>query len=387
MLAGAAGAAALSPSAWAQENRFDLGVTVVETYDTNILRLGDERLDGPKDNLSLSPRVVVDYARRFGRQSVSLNGTAGYNFNSRFRALNREDVTFTGGSNLRFGPRCQVNPSASVFRAQSDLEDLGGVVANTVTIQDYSVQASCPRPAGFFPVVSAGLLRVDNSEIRRERNQSVFDGRAGVVYRRPSLGEAELFAQRIAISRARRIPTATGDVEDDSDVSTIGLRLGRGVGTRVSASVSAAYTKVDPKAPGVPDFSGVTYQGSVTYEPQPRLAFTASFGRSVSARGNVGTSYYLNTTAGLSADARLTARTTVGASVQIARRGFRGEDRSFQFGPRGTDRQVTTSANIGYAIARPIALTLSARYRNRNATNDFYDFSSFAATLGASLKL
>lgn len=391
VLACIAGGAGLCAPATAQENRFDLGVRVVETYDTNILRTSPARGDGPRDNLSISPQATLDYQRRFGRQSVFLNAAAGYNFNSRFRGLDRETIVLSGGSNLRFGARCAVDPAVTVQRAQSDLEDLGDTVVNTVTVADYSIQAACPRPAGFYPAVALGLFRVDNSAVRRERDQSVVDGRAGIVYRRPGLGEAELFVQILDISRNRRIPIDTGvgtDVRrDKSDVTTIGLQLSRGVGTRVSASASAGYTTVDAKAPGVPDFSGVTYRGSVSYRPAPRLGFTAGFGRSISARGNLGTSYYITTTADLGASARLTARTSAGVGVQLAKRRFRGEDAGFRFGPRGDDRQVTATANVSYAISRPISLDLSARYRNRDADNDFYDFSSFATTLTASLKL
>lgn len=386
-LLAAAGAAAFPVAAQAQENRFDLSARVVETYETNVLRLRDERVSAPRDNLSLTPQLVVDYQRLFGRQRVYLNGTAGYVFNDRYRFLNREDLSFTGGAGLRFGARCQVNPQASLFRAQSDLDDLGALVSNTATIQDYTVEASCPREVGFYPVVAAGYFRVDNSEIRRQRDQSVVDGRAGIVYRRPSLGEVELFGQFIGISRNRRLPSEEGIVRDESDVTTIGLRLGRDVGTRVSASASIGYTSVDPKAPGIPGFSGLTYRGAVTYEPSPRLSFTAGFGRAVSARGNVGTSYFLTDTADLSARARLSARTTVGAGVALSRRDFRGEDQSFQFGPRGADRQFNARASVGYALSRPVSLDLSVRYRDRDADNDFYDFSSFAATLGASLRL
>lgn len=387
VLAGVAGSAALCSPAFAQENRFDVSVSVVETYDSNILRLSPELSDGPRDNLALSPRVGVDYGRRFGRQRLFLNGTAGYNYNSRFRFLNREDLTASGGANLSFSGRCRADPTASLLRSQADLDDLGDAVGNTVTIQEYTVQAACPRSAGLYPTVSAGLLRVDNSAIRRERNQSVVDGRAGLVYRRPSLGDAELFTQFILISRNREVPTATGVVKDDSDVSTIGLRLSRDVGTRVAASASVGYTNVDPKVPGVAGFSGVTYRGAVTYQPQPRLSFTAGFGRAVSSRGNAGTSYFVTRSADLGAQARLSARTSVGARVQLATRDFRGEDRSFRFGPRGADSQLSATGNVSYAISAPVALNLTALYRRRDADNDFYDYSTFSATLGASLRL
>ena len=378
---------AMVGAAYAQENRFDLSARIVETYDTNTLRLGDLRTDDPTDNLAVSPRVAVDFDRRFGRQRAFVNGYAGYNFNSRFKFLNREDLALNSGIDLRFGPRCQISPTASVFRSQSDLEDLGQIVSNTATIQDYRIRATCPRPAGFYPTISAGYYRVDNSEIRRERDQSIVDGRLGVVYRRPSIADFELFGQISQITRARRDPSPTGLLEDETGLRTVGLRVSRDVGTRFEAEAQIGYTDVDPQVVGVPGFSGLTYSGSLTYEPSPRLGITLTSGRAATARGNLGTSYYLTDNVELDTRMQLSARTSFNAGVQVSRRDFRGEDRVFLFGPRGKDRQVDARAGIGYRVARPIDLNLSVRYRQRNADNDFYDYDSFAATLAAGIRL
>ncbi|MEG3167871.1 outer membrane beta-barrel protein [Sphingomonas sp. LB3N6] len=375
----------LTGMACAQENKFKLSAQLVEVYDSNILRIGDQRTDNPTDNVSMSPRVAVDFDRRFGRQRAFITGYAGYNFNSRFRFLNREDLALNSGLDLRFGPRCRITPTVSVLRGQSDLEDLGQIVTNAVTVQDYNIRASCPRPAGFYPTVGAGYYQVRNSEIRRERDQSIVDARFGVAYARPSIGNFELFGQITRIQRNRRDPTPAGLLRDETDVRTIALRFSRDVGTRFESALQIGYTNVDPKTVDVPRFSGLTYQGSLTYQPTPPLALTVAFGRQVSGRGNVGTSYYVSENAEFRARAKLTARTSVGAGVQLSKRDFAGEDRVFQFGPRGQDRQLEANATIGYRLARPINLDLSTRYRRRNAENNFYDYDSFSATLAAAM--
>lgn len=371
-------------SAHAQENRVSIGVRVLETYDTNQLRFGDQRVDGPKDNFSTAPGVTVDINRNFARQRVFLQGAAEYVFNSRYRFLNRENLNFTGGAQLRFGPRCQINPTALFFRAQSDLEDLGVVTSNTVTIQDYSVSVSCPRPAGFFPVISGSIQRTDNAR-RIERNQTIKDGRFALVYRRPSLGEAELFGQVFEIRRNRFLPSDTGLVRDTTSVKSVGVRLSRSVGTRVSAEVQAAYTHANP-APGIRGFSGPTYRGSITYEPAPRLGLTAGFGRALSGSGNLGTSYSVSENAELKVRAKLSAKTSAGAGINVAKIQLRGEDPIFTVNRRGTSRRYTINGNISYDLARQIVLDLATRYRKRDAANDFYDYSAFTTTLSASFK-
>lgn len=385
LVAYCAGTSLGAVSAHAQENRVAVAARVVETYDSNQLRFGDQRVAGPKDNVSIAPGVTVDINRNFARQRVYLQGAAEYVFNSRYRFLNRENLNFTGGAQLRFGPRCQIKPTAALFRAQSDLEDLGVIASNTVTIQDYTVTASCPRPAGFFPVVSGGFQRTDNAR-RVERNQSITEGRFGIVWRRPSLGEAELFGRIFEISRNRSLPAGADTVRDVTNVKSVGVRLGRGVGTRIATEVQAAYTHADP-ALGVRGFSGATYRAALTYEFAPRLGFTAGFGRALSGSGNLGTSYYIIDNAELKARAKLSARASAGVGVEMARRRFRGEDRLFLGTGRETDRQYTANANVSYDLARPVVLNLATRYRHRDAANDIYDYSSLATTLSASIRL
>lgn len=385
--AGAIGLVAATPAARAQENKFDLSVAVVESYDSNILRFGEQRTSDPTDNLSIAPRVTVDYSHRFARQRLFANGYAGYVWNDRFQFLNRQDIALTGGADVRAGPRCRATVTASVYQAQSDLEDLGAVIRNVATAQDYSVQTSCPRPAGFYPAGSASFYRVDNSERRRERDQQTREARIGIAYRRPSLGDAQVFASFAAIRRQRRVVTADGPTQDVTQVRSYGLRLTRDVGTRINARGEVAYTTADPEIEGIPSFSGVTYALDMSYTPISRFVLTAGVGRSVSGRGNLGTSYIVQRAADLGARLSISRRTSFGAGFRLAERAFQGEDSVFQLRPRGKDTQLTATADARYRLAQPITLELSGRYRQRDAENDFYNYDSFAATLSAMLRL
>ncbi len=384
--AGIMGLAAFAPAAHAQENKFELSLAVVEVYDTNLLRINNDG-GGQTDNLSIAPRITLDYSRRLARQRIFANGYAGYAWNDRFTFLNRQDVAFTGGADLRAGPRCRAEVTGSLFQAQSDLEDLGEIIRNVSTAQDYSLRMSCPRPSGFYPAASAGFFRIENSERRRDRDQSIIDARVGIAYRRPALGDAQLFGSLASIRRAREVLTPAGPAKDVTEVRSVGLRLSRSVGTRISAQVEVAYTDVAPQLPGVTPFAGITYSGEVGYKPVSRLGFSAGFGRSVAARGNVGTSYYLQQQASFGTNLTISNRTSVGADLKLAERTFRGEDPEFQLRPRGRDTQVTASANMRYRLLQPLTLELLTRYRKRAADNEFYDYDSFSATLSAMMRI
>lgn len=384
--AGAVGLVVAAAPAQAQENKFDLSLAVVETYDTNILRLGEQRTNQPTDNLSMNPRVTLDYSRQLARQRIFANGYAGYVWNDRFEFLNRQDISLIGGADLRAGPKCRATVIGSFFQAQSDLEDLGVVTTNVATAQDYSINASCPRPAGFYPVASAGYFKVDN-ERRRERNQNVLDGRFGIGYARPSLGTAQLFGSFSTIRRARLIATPEGPIRDVTQVRSVGLRVARDVGTRIKASGEIAYTSADPASPLASSFEGVTYAVDASYTPISRFVLSAGVGRSVSARGNLGTSYVVREQADLGARLTVSRRTSLGASVQLSQRDYKGEDPLFLPQPRGEDTQLTAQADVRYRLAQPITLELSTRYRQRTAENDFYDYDSFSTTLRALLRI
>lgn len=384
--AGAVGLVVAAAPAQAQENKFDLSLAVVETYDTNILRLGEQRTNGPTDNLSMAPRLTLDYSRQLARQRIFANGYAGYVWNDRFRFLNRQDIALIGGADVRVGPKCRATIQGGFFQAQSDLEDLGVVISNVATTQDYSINASCPRPAGFYPLASAGYFKVDNQR-RQERNQNTVDGRVGIGYSRPSLGTAQLFGAFSTIRRARVLTTPEGPIRDVTQVRSAGLRLARDVGTRIKASAEVGYTSADPASPQASPFSGITYAIDASYTPISRFVLSAGYGRSVSARGNLGTSYILRRQADFSARLTVSRKTSFGAGVQLSERDYRGEDPLFLAQPRGSDTQLTAQADVRYRLAQPITLELATRYRQRTAENDFYDYDSFSTTLRALLRI
>ncbi|KQN76183.1 outer membrane beta-barrel protein [Sphingomonas sp. Leaf62] len=384
--AGAVGLVMAAAPARAQENKFDLSLALVETYDTNILRLGEQRTNQPTDNLSTAPRLTLDYSRQLARQRIFANGYAGYVWNNRFDFLNRQDIALTGGADIRVGPKCRATVLGTFVQAQSDLEDLGVVISNVATTTDYSIAASCPRPSGFYPIASAGYFKVDN-ERRQLRNQNIVDGRVGIGYSLPSLGTAQLFGAFSTIRRARVFDTPEGPVRDVTQIRSAGLRVGRDVGTRIKASGEVGYTSADPASPQATPFSGITYSINASYTPISRFVLSAAFGRSVSARGNLGVSYILRDQVDFGARLTVSRRTSFGASVQLSQRDYKGEDPLFVAEPRLSDTQLNAQADVRYRLAQPITLELAARYRQRTAENDFYDYDSFATTLRAMLSI
>lgn len=372
----------------AQENKFALSAQIVGVYDTNTLRAGPARSSGPKDNSSLSPLLGIDYSRRFGRQRVFLSGTVGYVFNSRFTNLDRETVDLSGGANVKAGARCQANPGFSLSRAQSDLEDLGDTIRNTVNVQDYSVELSCPRAVGFYPKLSGALAKTDNSGRRRQRNQEVAGGRVSLVYAKPSLGGVEAFLEYSHIDRPNRVDFLGVPIVDETEVTTYGVRYQRGVGTLITLDASLGRTHANPRSRLILSFTGFTYAGALSYQRSSNGSVRVGFNRSVSARNNLGTSYYINRSVFAGFNLRATSKIGTGADISYGTRQFRGEDSSFQpLGTRGTDKSVNVTASASYRLNRRVSLLLSGRYRKRDAKNNIFNYSSKQAKLAVSISL
>lgn len=383
-LGGCLVALASATDAHAQENKLALDLSVLGRYDSNILRTNDRRSQGPRDNQSVTPRVVVNLDRNFGRQHVFLSGTAGYVYNSRFRFLDREEINLNGGASLKFGGRCRADLGTSYFRAQSDLEDLGGPIRNTVAVQDYSLAVECPRSAGLYPKITASYARTSNSLTRRERDQDVVGGRASLVYTKPSLGGLEAFFEYSRINRPNRVGANDVPFQDLTEVTTWGARYQRSLGV-LTFDANIGRTHANPKSALVAGFTGLTFGSSLTYQRSNLGSIRVRAERSVSARGNVGSSFYISDEVGASIRRQFSPRTSAGANVSYGKRTFRGEDNDLFNGPRGRDRLFESSVDARHRLGRRIAVTVAGRYRTRNAQNDLYDYSSTQATVGASI--
>ena len=118
------GGAAAAPGV--PERRLDIGISVLNSYESNILRLRKGVPAPPgqsRDDIRATPAITVDILQPLGRQSVFLSGSAGYDFYRENDQLERERIDLTGGTNLAFGP-CSSQLALSYGRQQSDLADI-----------------------------------------------------------------------------------------------------------------------------------------------------------------------------------------------------------------------------------------------------------------------
>lgn len=382
--------------AMAQQNRIDITVGALSGADSNILRTSPERaaiddivggrLD-VQDTFFVQPQVTVDISRRFGRQRAFVQGTLGYAFHDRNKFLDREDINLNGGLEMKIAGQCNLTPSASIYSTQSDAADLPADRANNVRILDYLAEFACPRPAGFYPRVSAQFTDTNNSA-RDERDQELWRGEIALGYAIPSFARLELYYGHVEVNRRERRDIDDNVTDPSTALDGVGLRMQRTIGTRVDIDARLEYQSIDAASARLREYEGLGASLSLKYTPVDRLTFTLSGDRGAKFNENSGSGYFIVTSARLASTFALSRRTRFGASARYADRDFVNEDGAFAvLGPRIRDREFIGSVEASHRLNRKIDLSLEGRYRVRNADNSLYDFESFRVTLGLSIAL
>jgi Putative beta-barrel porin 2 len=355
-------------------------------YDTNALRGTFQGQDSGDGNFRITPSVAVILNRRFGRTTVTASGSAGYDFNSRFKDLNQVRIAFNGSANLPIGGRCSVTPQVGYQRYQTDLADLEILRDNTTEFQDYTLTAACPQRVGFFPYVSVnqntGKNSNDNREILDYRTRSAT---VGMNYYRPSLGTVQLLATFRRIERPN-VEQVIG-IEDRTSANNYGVRIERSVSPRLSAAIGLSYLTVDPNRPGVRGYDGLAYNGSVTYRPNPSWALTAFASRDARGESAISASYVLENVYRLNTSYKLSARSSIDGGLERSTRSFRGEGLFPGNLIRGGDRTNIASIRYNFDPGRVFRLSTFAAYRERDGDNDIFDYDAIVVGASVSTRL
>ena len=170
---------------------FSVRPTIRATYDTNILKLSEERAPGDRDEWRFTPSVDFTIRQLLGgRHLLTFIGSAGYDLHPRFTFLDRERIETQASVDVVLGEFCRLKPGIDLNFAQAQLSDQGVVVGNTARQVDYALSFACKRPVGLYPSISGRITRVTNSaDSRRVFNLENDQVQAGVGYAVPSIGD------------------------------------------------------------------------------------------------------------------------------------------------------------------------------------------------------
>lgn len=366
---------------------------VETTYDTNVARTdpaGAALRHLTRDDVYVEPSVTVDALLPVNRETIFLTGLVGYDFYDHNRVLNRERIDLTGGVAAQLS-RCRPQLKGSYARYQSRLEELlpgpGGATAspqNTATSASVGFDLSCPRAQGLSPTISATHSTYENSaDFYRYANSTSTSATGGLSYARPGFGAIQTYGSftSVAYDNPFLVPFPPFQLKNDFDLYAGGVRYDRPVGSRLSGTVSIAYTSLHPALSLNPGFSGLTYSTELRYQLSRRLDLHAMVSRATLPTNQVGAAYMIDNARQIDASYSVGARLklTVGGSDDP--RSYQGALAHQASGLLTSERIDRIFGSFSIALNRRLSFVFDAANEHRNSGVALYNYTSDRVSL------
>lgn len=370
-----------SPAVAQQAKRFSLEASVQSTYEDNVARsnaIAAAARGIEQEDVRFSPAISVDIVQPFGRQAAFLIGSVGYEFWDKNDQFNRERVSLNGGAISQFRI-CQTTLAGEYRRGQSDLRDLEltGVVENAETKTGVSGAVTCGRTVGFGATASIGQQWAENSAAARQTsNYDTTNTSIGLLYRRPTFGEATLYASYGKTEYSDRLIVTTSGLETDGfENFGGGLRYTRKLGARLQGTVGAGYSVVRPTTSNATDFEGITYLADLTYRPSSRIQAQFTFERATRPSNRLQTTYAVEDSYLVDVSYALGSRIRLGLGASYADSNYEGSNLT---GINSiTDQQIKrVFASVRFNLNERISALLEAGQEERDANVHGVDFTA-----------
>lgn len=350
-------------------------------YDTNVARgAAQGALSRGGEDWIFSPGVTLAVNSNVGRHRVFGRAGAFYDFYAENEQLNRERLFVDGGAASRLG-RCESTVTLGYDRGRTDLLtfDLGleDDPENIVTRSRAGLSVACPMQSGFSPNASYQRSRTENSSaVRQTLDADVDTFVAGLTYRRPALGAVTVFGSR-SETNYRQAPN------DGFDTESFGASYSRDIGARLTGTVRAASTKVEPKSPSVEGFSGATYGADLTARVGPRLSLDIAYDRRVDPGQRIGAQFTIRDSGRFRVNYRASSRVTLSTGVSRDKLQSRGGLLPATFARDETLDAVF--ASVRYQPTQRWALVADVRHDKQDTTDQSFSYSGTRAGVTASL--
>ncbi|HEY2047823.1 MAG TPA: outer membrane beta-barrel protein, partial [Caulobacteraceae bacterium] len=376
-----------------------IALDVTGAYDSNVARsdaaLAAARGVTPQD-FYIVPGGDFTFSHSFGRETIYLDGSAGYKAYDKNTFLNRSSIELGGGGVSQISI-CQSTAAGAYSRSQADLSYLPVVVQNgqpaaiakdTLTNATVNFTATCGRTIGLAPTMSVSEVWVTNDNTSLAAiDAHVFNGSGGVTYRSPVFGSVTINGQYSKTTYPNRfVPFEGGSTSLGYQTTGGGITLARAVGSRLSGTLSVDYTNLEPGNGVTQGFSGITYNGDITYAVNPRLNVAVVAGREVAPSNEIEASFTLTEIYGVQASYGAGNRLSFAAGwshVHALYEGLLVPVVLFNL----TD-QTTNSVygNATYRLNRWLSVTPSVTYSQRTANVVAYSYTDVvcAVTLRSS---
>ena len=362
------------PAADAPPINVQLGVR----YDSNVAAsngaLASSRGIKRADEI-FSPSVAVNYTKQLGSLAFFTQGTVGYDFYANNDILNRERIGILAGVSAQVSG-CQLTPRTSYMRRQSDLQDLSvGVTKNTQEDVSVGLDVVCSGFGRLVPSASVQQTWATNSSNSLfSTDYQSFSANAGLGYQAGSFGTISLVGQYADTQYDNRfIPFLSSLHRDGYKVYSGGLHYEKPIGATLEIGASVYQTSLSYDGLGL-NFSGITYDGTVTYRPDSRFDITAHFGRQTSPSNFLNAAYSVDQILSADAHYRLTSRLIAGLGASNKLQKFQGAN---LISATDLSKQSVTSfyGSLGFNVTSRMNLSLIASNTQRHADLAAYSYS------------
>lgn len=364
-------------------------------YDSNVAASSDAlaaaRGIRPSDEI-ITPSVSFSLSRPVGRETIFLQGSAGYDFYARNHFLNRERLDIRPGVIAEVG-QCQATVSGGYSRYQSSLRELALIapgtpgfadVRNVVNAENVGISANCGRQIGLAPNASVSENWSDNSAtFQKFADSRTFSASGGLAYRSPSLGVANLFFQYSTTDFPSRL-AILGPVSSNNgyDVYSGGINYTKNLGTKIQGTASISYEKLIQKASPVGGFSGLTYSANISYRATSRLSALLILSRGITPSTRINSTYSISQSYSGELDYKLGNRLNfklIAAHLQDHYGGLAVVS-GFDLTDQSIDRQEGAAS---FQLTRRIALGLDVTHEQRGANFAGLSYSDVRVGLSA----
>lgn len=377
------------------------------SYDSNALGVSDALIQRgslvgrSKDDIQITPSLLLDILVPFGRQSAFLSGQLGYDFYVNNSQLDRERIGLDGGVNLRVVGSCATTISGSYIRQRSNAGDVFAlspvpIADRTNTEERTSIggDATCGGPVGLSPSFGYRHSQVRNSSRFFELNDSNQDAfNASLGYQRPSLGRIAIYGSYVEGEYTRRnvlgLPAIFPGIPNDGVKSySVGGRFEREIGSRISGAVSVGFSWVNPKAVFSQKFRGSTYSVNLNVRPTDRMSVDLLASRAADLSNTVFATFAITEIYSLNGTYRLNRKMAVNFGSSYQTRDYRQNAQVIdQTATVSNDDFVRAYVGMVYDLNDRVRLNGLVSQQRRKSDNSFFNYNNTTVSVGASLAL
>ncbi|MGH6612732.1 hypothetical protein [Sphingomonas sp.] len=357
-----------------------LGLHIVPSidisYEDNIYRV-DRRVEDPIGDVIVSPSIEAQFDKAIGRHDLNLRALLGYDqfVSQSQRSKPRIEAGATGA--FRFGTACSITPAASYRQQRADYGDINRATENLQHFSTVSADLSCDRTAGFYPLARYRRDTTRNADAFDYADQTSDTYRAGLGYRRPSLGAISLYYEHVTSDR--------GALGISNRSNAAGVTFQRAVSPLTSIDVDLRWLDVSSSSAVIGRYRGPGWTVSASTSIIPRVKITGFTERAIVNDSLIASGFAIRSSYRLTGEIGLSELTSISVFSELERRRFR-QDAALRPFSYTADRTNEFGAALRRKLSERTELQFVASRYDRRTDSSVANYRGIRLTLGATAR-